>query len=36
MVLMVLSENTTNLDKQMLMNFLEFINTLLEGGNTTV
>lgn len=36
MVLMVLSENTTNIDKQMLMNFLEFINILLEGGNTTV
>lgn len=36
MVLLVLSENSKNLDKKMLMIFLIFMNTMLEGGNIQV
>lgn len=36
MILYVISENHPNLDGQLLINFLLFINELLEGGNTRI
>ena len=33
MILFVISENHKNLDTEMLIYFLKFANTLLEGGN---
>ncbi|EGR30673.1 MIR domain protein [Ichthyophthirius multifiliis] len=36
MVLYVISENHKNLDSEMLIQFLNFVNTLLEGGNVKV
>jgi len=36
MILFVISENHPNLDGSLLINFLLFINALLEGGNTRI
>ena len=36
MVLFVISENSKNLDGDLLINFLYFINQLLEGGNIKI
>jgi len=36
MALYVISENHKNLDSELLSEFLEFLNTLLSGGNIHV
>jgi hypothetical protein len=36
MVLYVLSENTKNLDGDLLIQFLKFSNSLLDGGNQRI
>ena len=36
MILHVISEDHKNLDGELLINFLLFINTMLEGGNVKV